>query len=613
MQNPPRVFVSHSHKDDAFTQQLVSDLHAAGAEVWVDVAGIHHGNFMQRIDEAMQRCDWLVLVLTPHAIASSYVKDEVYAALLRVKQGYMQAVIPILAAPCVPGSIPPQLDALHRYDATESYMAAVAGMLNALGLAQQVSVSSEPAALPAASALTPAPLFPAGPPPAPPNPAIPTPAPPVVPQPSAQATIIPRAATKSPSASPPALIAGPASASAPAHPRRARSASKRQVPRSLVVIGALVALAVVLASSAVTLLIHGLPPSRTSGQTPRPTATTSAPDTQVLWKATGLPGIQVAAGGIEGTPAVGSGVVIFAATGNLLICLDTGTGATRWTLQDYFTKRANPTLAGGVVYIGPGDFNHDVWAIAVKDGANIWYASTGGQVLGAPAVVNGLVYVASDDGFVYALNAADGSVRWRTRTGVGVMEGSPQVVNGTVYVAGYAGNSGWVYGLDAADGTIRLKTGVGGRVATSVAVGNGLVFAGADDSSVYAISTTDGSIRWKVATGGSIVSAPFVAGSVVYAGSDDGNIYALNVADGSQRWKTRISIANFDGVASAPVVADGALYVGSRDHAVYALNVADGSIRWRHLTGGAVYGTPAIANHVVYIGSDDSNLYALGA
>jgi formylglycine-generating enzyme required for sulfatase activity len=136
----PRIFVSHSHKDDEFTRRLVSDLHAAGAEVWVDVAGISHGNFMQRIDEALQGCNWMVLVLTPNAIASQYVKDEVYTALHRVNQGYMRAVIPMLAAACTPGSIPPQWDVLQRYDATHNYTAALAGMLNALGLAQQITV-----------------------------------------------------------------------------------------------------------------------------------------------------------------------------------------------------------------------------------------------------------------------------------------------------------------------------------------------------------------------------------------------------------------------------------------------------------------------------------------
>jgi tetratricopeptide (TPR) repeat protein len=130
----PRIFVSYSRRDTYFTQRLVSDLNAAGADVWVDQAGIQHGNFMERIDEALAQCEWMVLVLTPNSIDSPYVRQETYTALHRVQQGYMRAVIPILAAPCLPGIIPPQWDALHRYDATRDYAAALAGVVEAVGL-----------------------------------------------------------------------------------------------------------------------------------------------------------------------------------------------------------------------------------------------------------------------------------------------------------------------------------------------------------------------------------------------------------------------------------------------------------------------------------------------
>lgn len=132
--NQPRIFVSHGHKDDEFTQLLVDDLHRAGAVVWVDVAGITHGNFMQRTDEALTHYGWLVLLLTDNALASPYVKDEVCAALHWVKQGYMYDVVPVLSAPCTPGTIPPQWDVLQRHDAIQGYAAALAGVVRAIGL-----------------------------------------------------------------------------------------------------------------------------------------------------------------------------------------------------------------------------------------------------------------------------------------------------------------------------------------------------------------------------------------------------------------------------------------------------------------------------------------------
>jgi|GEM_PF-2779811 len=101
-----------------------------------------HGNFLQRVDEALQHCQWMVLVLTPNALASPYVRDEVFTALHRVNQGYMYGVIPVLAEACAPGSIPAQWDALHRYDATRDYSAALAGVLRAVGAPQVGSTHS---------------------------------------------------------------------------------------------------------------------------------------------------------------------------------------------------------------------------------------------------------------------------------------------------------------------------------------------------------------------------------------------------------------------------------------------------------------------------------------
>ncbi|HEY7833299.1 MAG TPA: SUMF1/EgtB/PvdO family nonheme iron enzyme [Ktedonobacterales bacterium] len=125
----PRIFVSYSSQDRPSAQRLVTDLKAAGAEVWWDVSGIDEGDFIAKINDALRHCQWFVLVLTPNAIASQWVNDEMNAALNRRKQGFILGVLPLLAAQCLPGSIPPLWDALHRYDATSDYPAALASLL----------------------------------------------------------------------------------------------------------------------------------------------------------------------------------------------------------------------------------------------------------------------------------------------------------------------------------------------------------------------------------------------------------------------------------------------------------------------------------------------------
>ncbi|RZB13734.1 hypothetical protein StrepF001_42475 [Streptomyces sp. F001] len=64
----------------------------------------------------------------------------------------------------------------------------------------------------------------------------------------------------------------------------------------------------------------------------------------------------------------------------------------------------------------------------------------------SPAVANGIVYIGSGDGRIYALNAASGNVRWTYETG-DVVWSSPTVADGIVYIGSIDHR---VYALDAA-------------------------------------------------------------------------------------------------------------------------------------------------------------------
>ncbi len=103
------VFVRHHHsqEEDAFTARLVADLEAAGADVWVDTKGISSGSFVQNISEGLAGRKWLVLVMTPAALTSEWVQDEVNAALHQVRGKRMLGVIPFVMTVCDEGLIPP--------------------------------------------------------------------------------------------------------------------------------------------------------------------------------------------------------------------------------------------------------------------------------------------------------------------------------------------------------------------------------------------------------------------------------------------------------------------------------------------------------------------------
>lgn len=58
-------------------------------------------------------------------------------------------------------------------------------------------------------------------------------------------------------------------------------------------------------------------------------------------------------------------------------------------------------MAEGVVYVGSNDGH--LYAFDCATGALKWKFRTGGEVHGSPVIADGVVYIASDDGHLYSV------------------------------------------------------------------------------------------------------------------------------------------------------------------------------------------------------------------
>src|SRR5664280_2620698 len=144
-------------------------------------------------------------------------------------------------------------------------------------------------------------------------------------------------------------------------------------------------------------------------------------------------------------------------------------------------------------------------------------------------------------------------LHWTFTTG-GAVSSSPAVADGVVYVGSFDGN---VYALSATTGTLLWKYMTGDIVYSSPAVANGVVYVGSEDNQVYALNASTGVLLWKYATGSSLFSSPAVANGVVYVGSEDNRVYALNASTGALLWQYATEYI----VESSPAVANGVVYV----------------------------------------------------
>jgi len=264
---------------------------------------------------------------------------------------------------------------------------------------------------------------------------------------------------------------------------------------------------------------------------------------------------------------------------------------------------STPSLVNGEVYLGSED--DKIYCLNAFTGASIWNLTTGGSIVSSPAVVNGYVYVGSEDKSIYCLNASTGSSIWNYATG-GSIESSPAVAEGELYIGS---EDGVLYCLNASTGASIWNYTTNNSIDCSPAVAEDSVYFGSQGSNIYCLNASTGESIWNYTAGAGIFSSPAVANNNVYVGCDDKKIYCLDASTGASIWN--FSAGNL--IDSSPAVAYDNVYVGSEDHNVYCLDASTGQLTWNFTTGSSVFSSPAIADGKLYVGSEDRSVYCLNA
>ena len=89
-------FISYSSRDQEFADRLYTDLQSKGVRCWFAPEDMKTGDkIRQRIDESIRQYDKLLLVLSQHSIASSWVEFEVEAALAKEDEKHALVLFPV--------------------------------------------------------------------------------------------------------------------------------------------------------------------------------------------------------------------------------------------------------------------------------------------------------------------------------------------------------------------------------------------------------------------------------------------------------------------------------------------------------------------------------------
>lgn len=108
----PKVFLCHSSRDKEFVRRLARDLIESGCRVWFDDWEISIGdNIVERISAGLADSGYLIVVLSPKAVQSAWVRQEWTSMFMRLVGSRDSQILPVLVEDC---SVP-QLLSAYRY------------------------------------------------------------------------------------------------------------------------------------------------------------------------------------------------------------------------------------------------------------------------------------------------------------------------------------------------------------------------------------------------------------------------------------------------------------------------------------------------------------------
>ncbi len=205
-----------------------------------------------------------------------------------------------------------------------------------------------------------------------------------------------------------------------------------------------------------------------------------------------------------------------------------------------------------------------------------------------PAVAGELLFVASCNSMVRALDRASGRVVWEYDAGLGAessFHGDPFLA-GDLLLMGTDGPSGdGVYAFEKATGTLRWKARVPtmefdiSGVASDIQVQGQHVYALSLADEALSLRLSDGELTWSFRSAYRpheriLNGTPAIVAKTLLFGGLDGTAYALSGENGELRWKQRLG----ESILTSACAVEEGVVLGTTDGKLHLLDTERGSI-----------------------------------
>lgn len=233
-----------------------------------------------------------------------------------------------------------------------------------------------------------------------------------------------------------------------------------------------------------------------------------------------------------------------------------------------------------------------------------------------PTLIDGIIYVASSDGEVAAISAADGDRLWRVEL-ERPLSGGLGYYDRSLYLGGADGS---LLQLSADDGAVQWEAAVSGEVLAAPAVSDDWVIVQSYDGKLLGFKPGADDPTWTFTSDVPVLtlrgtSTPIVIGGNAIAGFADGKVVAVDLNSGNVSWEARIGVPQGSSEIDRIVDIDGAmtqqgieLFVASYQGRVAALDSRTGRKLWQQNVS-SVTGTQVGFGNV-YVADVDGTLSA---
>ena len=319
--------------------------------------------------------------------------------------------------------------------------------------------------------------------------------------------------------------------------------------------------------------------------------------------------------------------------GTASVSAPTLTGDVKWSLLTGDPLTAQPVIADGILYVATGD--RRLLAIEADSGDVLWERPVPAPVDATPAVAGDLVYTTPRGGGVLAFDRVTGEPRWVVDL-EGPVFSSPVVKNGRLFIGDGAGA---FHALDAVTGEPLWRFWAEEWIGSSAAVSDdGVVVVGSRDGNIYLLDEVSGTVQLDYRAIRSVESGPAIVGDRAYVGIDGGIMLALDLNERRRpfdkqflRTRSQLYVWNMlntapvqrgnvwsvrpgsrDAFISTPAVAHDTIVVVNRDGAIHAVDRISAERRWSFDTDRGPNSTsPLIAGETVFFSGADGSVYGL--